>query len=282
MKPTVILLGRKTFSERTFIKAGKIYKVPLLKHSKIIRVDNNREILPTLSQNPGAYSCLAIGTDSGGRIRSNFDSFSAEKPFGLTVIGCLKERIRIGLHIHPDTHPTDLIGVIGHDQAIPACRKSIAGIGVNRTMIVGNNGIGISEVAENPAYKNWAALGPIEKASEKGLHTLKEDFGDNPTFTSFLIIHHGSEVLSTRGERNCCLIFFNLTNQTGELMNFLKIFSEASINLLYIQSYKQETGYRFAMEVDVPRHKLSTFKQISSKIQTSAENVWILGPYECR
>jgi prephenate dehydratase len=281
MKPIVIFLGEGTFSEGTFREASFIYEIPRIHESDVIRLDSNDEIIPTLARTPGAYACIGIETDTGGRIRKTIDSIAAETPFKLTVIGCLRRNILIGIHTHNDTHPSEIIGVIGHDQALLACKASIKKLGITKKLPVGNNGIGLTEIACNPNYKNWAALGPNETAGELGLRTLNSNFGDAKTYTSFLILHNGNDHKSKTSNENRCLIFFSLNDKPGELVSFLGLLTD--FNVLYIQGMKKDgLDYRFSVEIEIPQSQLGKFGRLRSEIVKTGEKVWILGPYERR
>ncbi len=281
MKPIVIFLGEGTFSESTFREASKVYGVPTISQSTVIRVDSNDEIIPTLARNPNAYACIGVETDAGGRITKTINSMAAQKPFDLIVIGCLRRKIQIGIHSHSDTHPAEIIGVMGHDQALIACKRSIERLGISTRLPVGNNGIGLTEISQNPNYKNWAALGPNETASELGLRTLNSNFGDSETNTSFLILHNGTGHKSVTSTENRCLIFVNLEDQPSELYNFLGLLIE--FNVKYVQTLKRSgKNLRFSIEVDVPKEKVGKFNRLKSEIIKAGEEVWIVGPYECR
>lgn len=281
MKSTVIFLGEGTFSESAFRSATEIYGLPKIKDSDVLRLDSNDEIIPTLSRIPGAFACIGVETDAGGRIRKTIDSFASQQPFDLTVVGCLRRKIQIGLHTRRDTHPSEIVGIMGHDQALIACKKSIKKLGITKTMPVGNNGIALSEIAHNSEYKNWAALGPNDTAEEFSLRTHNPNFGDAETFTSFLILHHGTEILSVKSTENRCLIFFSLTDEPGQLVNFLGLLTE--FNLLYIQGLKRNgLGYRFSIEIEVPKNKISKFNNLRNQLSKTGSMVWILGPFERR
>jgi prephenate dehydratase len=280
MKPKIILLGSRTFSTQAYAKASGIYSVPDPEKSTIIRVLNNEEILPKLAKNPGAYACMAINTNSGGKIVPNVDSFIEQIPFDLTVLGSLEERIFIGLHKHKDVSPGELVGVMGHDRALAACENSIKSLGLKRQIATGNNDEAIRSVSNNPDNKNWAALGPKESASKNELTTMWEDFGDSQTFTTFLIMHHGTSRVSEKSEKNKCWIFFDLLNKPESLANFLSLVSP--FNLTYIRSTHQSGDeYRFGIELEIPRNQVSLFQSKVSDIRKAGSNVWILGPYQC-
>lgn len=281
MRPTVIFLGEGTFSESAFKSAAEIYDVPKIKDSDVLRLDSNDEIIPTLSRIPGAFACIGVETEARGRIRKTIDSFASQQPFNLTVLGCLRRKIQIGIHSHPDTHPSEFVGIMGHDQALIACKKSIKKLGITKVMPVGNNGIALSEITQNQEYRKWAALGPNDTAEELSLRTHNPNFGDAETFTSFLILHHGTEIPSVRSAENRCLIFFSLTDEPGQLVNFLGLLTE--FNLLYIQGLKRNgLGYRFSIEIEVPKNKIGRFNNLRSQLLNTGSMVWILGPYERR
>lgn len=280
MTNKIILLGKGTFTEKAYENASRIFEIPDISNSQILRVDRNEQIIPLLRQNEGAYSCLPIKTHARGKITTNIRSLLITAPFNLVVIGGMKERIKIGLHMKKEARHSDIDGLIGHEEALSVCMRLMQEHGITEIISVENNSLGMEMVRGDRKYKNWAALGPNQTAQDLGLVTLNKDCGDFPTYTSFLILHHGASHVSKLGDMNSALLFFTLKNKPGAICEITKLLAEFQLRYIQQSNHLGEKMNRFAIEVEISKGQILNFHKAQQKIREVAEDLWVLGPYE--
>ncbi|MFX1377395.1 MAG: prephenate dehydratase [Promethearchaeota archaeon] len=245
--------------------------------SEFIPINNPIEIFESLEKDLIHFGVIAIENSLQGTVRETLDLLIEKN---IIIFGEIELRIVQNLISVENSDLSKIKTIISHPQALAQTRMWIKANIPNVSLIsVDSTAEAIRKVRELNDH-SYAAIGTELASRLYNLRILSANIEDNPmNHTRFLIISK-KENENKEGKIKTSIIF--VTKHTpGALYSVLKIYADAKINLLKIESRPRRRGrweYIFLMDFegdkDDPTCK-SIFKKMSDNV------IWykILGSY---
>lgn len=278
----IVLLGPKgtTFTYRAYGLIASVFGAPPL-NGNVIEAKRNRDVLEALIHNPNSFGSIAAETKVGGRINDSLEAFIR---LGRHHKGECKPRIigaaKVPLSFAAMTNGIgidEVEGVVAHPQALEACRYKIDQYGWLPEDST-SNGQAAQDVATNPRYAKFVALGPVEAAEKYGLTVVDDDFQRGVT-TFFLLTSGNAEVRT--GPYNRALVVFRTRGGPGALVDALKPFKRQKINMIHIHSVHTGNGiYEFVAEIEGTGSQLDRMNASLDGLRLATESCSAFGPFE--
>jgi 3-deoxy-7-phosphoheptulonate synthase len=165
-----------------------------------------------------------------GSIHENYDLLLEKDA---RIVGEVTLRIQHALIGLAGTDLSRIEQVTSHPQALQQCRQFLDAHPAWERVAAPNTSTAVRKVKE-AGDPHLVAIAAREAARLHGLQVLKEGIETNPrNFTRFVVI--GMKPLPT-AERKKSSIVFATGNQPGALFESLRIFAEAGINLVKLES----------------------------------------------
>jgi chorismate mutase/prephenate dehydratase len=246
-----------TFSEMAYEKMSKIFGVLEIDDPNVnsILAKKNEEILPLVLKHEGC-GVIAMETKANGRIDPPINSFidlleEYDDSCPLGILGGIQLEINFALMARPGMSFRSIKGIVGHPEALAACRFIIAERCVQSVEST-SNGKAAEDVARNDAFAEFGALGPYKAAKTYGLEVLDKNFEDLKAITSFYLIGPKNlVVLPIKCNTERMLIVFKIGHRPGALFEVLRPLAESGINMRLIHSRHTMNGaYDFAIEIE--------------------------------
>ncbi len=276
-----------TFSHDAYEELARTYGAPGLiiePHSNYLPAPTNRDVLSMVISH-GGYGAVAMETQAEGRVAEALETFiglvrehgrGSRHP--LVVKGAIELKISFCLMAWPGVSRALLNGVVAHPKALGACKQKLQVLGLSQ-MGVSSNGEAARLVAEDPAHRMSAALGPASAARRYGLEILETAFEDKEAITTFFLLAP-PETAVVIGERNRALIVFEVLHRPGALVRALAPFEREGLNLIQIHSvHAGNTLYHFAIEVSIASHELPTFARAMDSFKREVAGHILFGPF---
>lgn len=282
-KHKVVVLGPvgATFSFGAYHDASRMFGVsPGLQKTEFVSVKTNADIVTELvrSSDP-CQAILAVDTVVGGKVEESLTSLvgllGVSKP--PVVVGALRKRIHFALMSHVPLH--QVVGVVGHEKALLACRQKLLGMRVE-TRVVPSNGEAIERVAWKDGYGNWAALGPAESATDYGLTVLESASEDAPATTSFLLLSNREEKPVPK-RRNKVIVIFRLGHRPGALAQAIGTLEDFNMTGIH-SSYTGNGTYDFLAELECSHDEIPRCRKALNLFESLTEKSVVLGPFPVR
>lgn len=282
-----------TFSHDAYNILAEIYNAPKvvrgIKETNCLPATTNGEILGLIIKH-GGYGAIAMETLAEGRVTEPLESFiellqkfdshsNSKKTCPLHIIGAVKIKIHFCLMVQSGVKMKDVKKIVGHAKSLGTCKKSILSAGMG-TESVSSNGEAARLVAEDPAYKNCAALGPESAAEKYGLEILNPAFEDCEAVTTFFLIGPNDQPVHI-GKNNRALIVCRLKHQAGSLVKALQALAEEKLNMIQIHSmHTGNHSYDFGIEIDVAESEIPNMEKAMKKFEKCVEKSLVFGPFE--
>ena len=282
-----------TFSHDAYNVLAEIYDAPKvvrgITETNCVPASANGEILGMITEY-GGYGAIAMETLAEGRVTEPLESFiellqkfdnhsGSKKSCPFHIVGAVKMRLHFCLMVQSGNQAGVVKKIVAHAKSLGACKKNVLRAGAE-TKTVNSNGEAARLIAEDPEYKNWAALGPKSAAEKYGLEILNPAFEDGEAVTTFFLIAPKEELVRI-GKNNRALIVCRLKHQSGSLVKALQVLASENLNLIQIHSvHIANHSYDFAIEIDVPENQIAGMAKAMKKFGGCVEKFLLFGPFE--
>jgi chorismate mutase/prephenate dehydratase len=245
--------------------------------TEFITFNNTLEIFESIEKGIIEFGVIPIENSLQGTVRETLDLLIEKNLF---IYGEIELRIVQNLITLKSSDLTKINTIISHPQAFAQARKWININLPNAQLINSNSTAEAVQQINKHKDESIAAIGTSFSSEIYDLKILSSNIEDNPiNFTRFLIISK-EENEQKVGKIKTSIVF--VTKHTpGALYRALKIFADAKINLLKIESRPRRRGrweYIFLMDFEGDKED----PQVKSVITKMSDNViWhkILGSY---
>jgi prephenate dehydratase len=170
-----------------------------------------------------------------------------------------------------DTDPDEIKQVYSHPQALAQCGSFIEAAGYDARPFYDTAGAAKMLIHDKT---NAAAIASPLCADLYGLKVIKEHIeDDHSNSTRFLLL---SKQKAETG--NKCSLIFSTPHQSGKLLEALKIFADAAINLTRIASMpnrKNPGNYNFFLDFEGSDQNPEIAKAIKAVQQLTADNLFL-------
>lgn len=266
---TTIALGRFTFSVQALLLA---IRAVLPKHCPKVAdhtaVAHNSLVLEAFLATTGkAIASIAVHTGLGGRVDESFWPFIglldmpvAKRQF--KIVGAFKMPIKFVLMVNKGASISGIKHIVGHNQALIACRRSIGGLkGVTADEVMSSEDAALSIRGR----MDFAALGSAQCAAQSGYAVLDEDFGGEGAVTTFYVLAKGLNKIQTpQSDTHRVLVAASLSYEVGSLLKLLEPLRH--YNLTHLTSTQLRSGVGFGLELDVPKGEVDNVVAVLSKL----------------
>lgn len=277
-----------TFSHDAYNLLAEKYRTPKTINEGVgancLPSSNNEEILGMISEHQG-YGTIAMETLAGGRVAETLESFITllqkfdKDLLPFHIVGAVKMKLHFCLMVQPDKTLESISKIIAHPKALGACKERVLKTNLP-TEGTSSNGEAARLVAENPEYRNCAALGPESAAQKYSLKILDKEYEDSEAVTTFFLITPKDHSVST-GENNRALIVCRLKHESGSLVKALQALALENLNLIQIHSvHTKNNSYDFAIEIEVSDQQIYGMKKAMKKFESCVEKHLFFGPFE--
>ncbi|MHA2051145.1 MAG: prephenate dehydratase [Promethearchaeota archaeon] len=239
--------------------------------------NNTLEIFESIEKGIIDFGVVPIENSLQGTVRETLDLLIEKNLF---IYGEIELRIIQNLISLKTSDVSKVRTIISHPQAFAQARKWIIANLPKANLINANSTADAVQQISEQKDESIAAIGTSFSSTIYNLKILSSNIEDNPiNFTRFLIISK-KENEQKVGKIKTSIVF--VTKHTpGALYRALKIFADAKINLLKIESRPRRRGrweYIFLMDFEGDKED----PQVTSVIAKMSDNViWhkILGSY---
>lgn len=213
------------------------------------------------------YGILPIENSSTGSITTNYDLL---KKYGFYIVG--ETTIKIEQHLlgHEGAKISELEVIYSHQQGFEQTSDYLRKLPSVEKIPYHNTAISAKYVSDTKDIKK-AAIGSKRAATLYGLHILAEAINNaKANYTRFIIIGTKKE---SNALCNKMTLMFTLPNEAGTLYQQLKIFSDAGINMIKIESRPVGNGsfsYFFYIDIEgnVEDQKMEdTLEKVARQVQ---------------
>jgi chorismate mutase/prephenate dehydratase len=238
------------------------------------------EIFENIEKGLIEFGVVPIENSLQGTVRETLD-FLIEKD--LVIYGEVELRIVQNLISLKDVELSQIKCIYSHPQAFAQTKTWIKTNFPNATLIDVNSTAEAAHRVKNENDPSRAAIGTEFSSRIYDLTILRSNIEDEPSnFTRFLIISR-KENLVKQGKLKTTAVFVT-KHVPGALYWVLKIFSEANINLLKIESRPRRMGrweYIFLMDFEGDKDE-SPAKEALETMKTNVIWYKILGTYQMK
>ncbi|MPQ44588.1 prephenate dehydratase [Clostridium tarantellae] len=221
------------------------------------------------------YGILPIENSSTGSITEIYDLL---KKYGFYIVGETKIKIEHNLLGIKGTKIKEINEVYSHPQGFEQSSEYLKTLDCINIPYY-NTAISAKYVKDNNNF-NKGAIGSKRAAKIYGLEVLKEGINNvKENFTRFIIV---GKNLESNEVCNKMTISFTLPNESGSLYNQLRVFSEANINLIKIESRPVGDGtFSYIFYIDIEGNiKDIVVKKVLEKVSELTCQFRILGCYK--
>ena len=234
-----------------------------------------RDIFTAVENGSVEYGVIPVENSLSGSIHENYDLL---QEFDVRIIGEVTIRIKQALITLPGADPAKINKIMAHPPAFSQCRNYLEQYPDAELVPVKAASSAVREIkaVDDPAI---AAIGSAMAADIFDLEVAAESMEDNPrNYTRFAIVakeHKGNKKISKTS------IIFSTGNKPGALFEVMKVFSEAKINLVKLESRPvvgKPWEYMFYadLEADLLEDDLAP---VMGELESKSEILRILGRY---
>ncbi|MHA1340009.1 MAG: prephenate dehydratase [Promethearchaeota archaeon] len=268
-KTRICYLGPEgTFTEiatkKFFPKAGSIF----------LPVQTKQEVFSKIEGDYADFGIVPIENSLEGSVRETLDLLI---DYNLKIYGEIEIRIVHNLIGLKEAKLKDIKYILSHPQALAQCNQWILNNLPKAELINTSSTANAVKKIYEMNSKEYAAIGTREAAKIYGLEILAAGIEDNTqNYTRFLVISK-KENMPTDHDKTS--IVFVTRHVPGALYKVLKIFAEAKINLLKIESRPRKKDlweYIFIVEFEGNYRNLT---DVLEKVKKQTIFMKILGSY---
>jgi len=245
--------------------------------SEFITSNSSLEIFEKVEKDLVDFGVIPIENSLQGTVRETLDLLIEKN---VIIYGEIELRIIQNLISLKESELSKIKTIISHPQAFAQSRVWIKANLPNTTLISVNSTAEAVRRVKELNDESYAAIGTAFSSQIYDLKVLSSNIEDNPlNFTRFLII--SKRVNEQKKGKIKTSVVFVTKHTPGSLYRALKIYSDANINLLKIESRPRRKGrweYIFLMDFEGDKDDPSVIKLL----EKMNENViWykILGSY---
>ncbi len=242
---------------------------------ELAECNNFSEIPPLLQHNKVDKAIMAIENTIAGAILPNYALIDE---YNLQICGEYYLPIQHQLMCLKGQEITDIKEVQSHPMAIEQCRKFFRNY-PHIKLIEEKDTALIAKKIQDQQLKGIAAIASKKAAKIYDLEIIADNIQTNKTnYTRFVVLSKASE--NPRLNYSKASIKFELSHQTGSLLNTLQVFKDNNLNMSKIQSLPiVKKPWEYAFFVDLIFEKPSDFENAITALKKKAHNLKILGRY---
>lgn len=255
-------------TERYFPKAG----------SEFIAVQNKHEVFKQIEGNYCDFGVIPIENSLVGSVRESMDLLIEQN---LKIFGEIEIRIVHNLIGHKGTAPSDIKTIISHPQALSQCSDWILKNHPNANLEESSSTArAIRDIADMKLKPGeCAAIGTEVAAKLNNLDVFFRGIENTShNYTRFLIISKKNNIPTDRDKTS---IVFVTKHTPGALYGVLKLFADAGINLLKIESRpRKNVKFEYVFICDFEGNEIDEkIKNTLEEIQNYTIWLKVLGSY---
>ncbi|MFA6446163.1 MAG: prephenate dehydratase domain-containing protein [Candidatus Paceibacterota bacterium] len=288
-KTAVVTLGSSgaTFSSAAYKLLANIHGVESNPDNiEFLSVDTNSKVIRRmLSVHPESshfqsdvFGVLAVETMADGKIDESLNTFVTllenENPSRISIIGAIRQKINLALMAKVDMN--EIVGVVGHERALGACKENLSRLGVEQR-IVDNNEEASMRVSWKHGYEKFAALGPAFAGEKYGLKVINSTFEDTEAVTTFVLLKTGDAILKPC-ESNKILAVFRLKHIPGALAQVLYLLRQYNLTNMH-SVYTGNGTYDFLIELECPFCQIENCLSVFSRVREVTQKLLTFGPF---
>ncbi|MFX0029664.1 MAG: prephenate dehydratase [Candidatus Hermodarchaeota archaeon] len=240
-------------------------------------ISNSLEIFENLEKNIIDFGVIPIENSLQGTVRETLDLLIEKE---VIIYGEIELRIIQNLISVENSDLSKIQNILSHPQAFAQARMWLKANVPNANLVSVNSTAEAMRKVHELNDNSYAAIGPEFSSKLFNLRILSSNIEDNPlNFTRFLIISKRENEYK-EGKIKTSIIFV-VKHTPGALYSVLKIYADANINLLKIESRPRRRGrweYIFLMDFEGDKED----PRIKKILENMSNNViWykILGSY---
>ena len=234
-----------------------------------------RDIFTAVENGSVAYGVIPVENSLSGSIHENYDLL---QEFDVKIVGEVTLRIKQALITLPGADPAQITRIMAHPPAFSQCRNYLEQYPNVELIPVKATANAVRDIKEtgDPAI---AAIGSAMAADIFDLMVAAESIEDNPrNYTRFAIV-----AKEDKGGRKISktAIIFSTGHKPGSLFSVMKIFSEAKINLVKLES-RPVVGkpWEYMFYADLEADLLDgALAQVMAELEEKSEGLRVLGRY---
>ncbi|MHA1727750.1 MAG: prephenate dehydratase [Promethearchaeota archaeon] len=255
-------------AEKFFPKAG----------STFLPAANKKEVFNKVEGDYVQFGVIPIENSLSGSVRESIDLLIEKN---LKICGETEIRVLHNLIGHKGTAPSDVKTIISHPQALAQCNTWLLKSFPNADLVEASSTARAVEKVATMKIRagEYAAIGTNIAAKMYGLEIFNEGIEDNTqNYTRFLIISKKEKEPTDHDKTS---IVFVTSHKPGSLHHVIKLFAEAEINLLKIESRPRKNTmweYVFLLAFD-GNQKDPLIEKTLEKVREHTIWMKILGSY---
>ncbi|MCP4719831.1 MAG: 3-deoxy-7-phosphoheptulonate synthase [Desulfobacteraceae bacterium] len=240
-----------------------------------IPMKSYRDIFNACESGSVEYGVIPVENSLSGSIHENFDLL---QEYDLKIIGEVTIRIKHALIVHRSARKNDIKTILASPSAFLQCKNFMdQSPGVEPQPVKATDSA-VRQIKES-GDTTIAAIGSAMAADIFDMKVMEDSIEDNPrNFTRFAIIAKDYKGNKKKGKSS---IIFSTGNKPGALFEVMKVFSQAHINLVKLESRPilgKPWEYMFYadLEADVLSDALAP---MMAELREKSEILRILGRY---
>ena len=253
------IIGASKAIQDTIVKVGYLGPMGTFTHQAALELfpksgteflpfSSPEEIFENVEKRKAKFGVLPIENTLQGTVRETLDLLIEKE---LVIHNEIELQITQNLISIGEAELSDITHIFSHPQAFAQTRSWIKANLPNAELIDVSSTAEATRRVSELNDKSHAAIGTAFSSEIYDLKILKEKIEDHSNFTRFLVISEKENPIKTKKMKTS--IVFVTKHVPGALYWVLKIFSDAEINLLKIESRPRRKGrweYIFLMDFE--------------------------------
>lgn len=253
------IMGASKAIQQTIAKVGYLGPMGTFTHqaalelfpksgTEFIPYNSPSEIYENVEKHNADFGVLPIENTLQGTVRDTLDLLIEKE---LVIYGEIELKVTQNLIAIKEAELSDIKNVFSHPQAFAQTRTWIKANLPNAILIDVSSTAEAVRRVKKLNDKSYAAIGTAFSSEIYDLSILQAKIEDNSNFTRFLVISEKKNPIKSENMKTS--VVFVTKHVPGALYWVLKIFSDAEINLLKIESRPRRKGrweYIFLMDFE--------------------------------
>jgi len=198
-----------------------------------------KQVMEFVDENPNTLGVLPVENSIEGTVRETLDNLIRAKNPNIKILYECYLPINYCL-LARTTEIYSISGIISPPEIIAKCSNFIKNDMPFNVNIIESPSIPEASRSLQNYNLTYASIGSAKCAEIFNLNILKENIGDEPSQTRFILIGD-FETEETGSDKSS--IAFSTENKPGALLNVLHIFMQNHINLSYIASHPSKNRF---------------------------------------
>ena len=171
--------------------------------------------------------------------------------------------------------------VIAHPKALGACSHMLNTLAIDSIPLKEGNGEAARRIAEDPAYKHHAVLGPKSASETYGLRILRNNCENEEAVTTFFFITPKDYPVCVAAHNRVLIAFKIPQNYPGALVDILLSYKKHGINMIDIHSRGRGSKvFDFGLQFEVPYDQILAFKRAFEESRKFMSEHIVFGPFQ--